>query len=283
MTTVAAITMTSTSDKPGNIAKAVDLVRRAAALGAEWIQLPEMFAYHGPYDQVYTMAEDEDGPLAQLLSGLAKDLGIVLIAGSSGERPEHIDLSRNGHRRVYNTCYVYGRDGSLLSKYRKTHLFNLNAADGKPSYCESDGYIPGDAPVSFTLDGWKLAHSICYDLRFPAFYDRLAATGGDPDVILVPSAFTQGTGQAHWELLLRARAVERQAYIYAANQVGQHGPGKESFGHSMVIDPWGDVLANTGAHEGIALAQLSRDRLKEVRGRLPALANRRPSLYTPCL
>lgn len=279
MITAAAITMTSTFDKPGNIAKAVQLVREAAARGADWVQLPEMFAFHGPYDQVYAMAEAEDGPLAQLMSSLARELKIVLIAGSCGERPEHLDRNPDGHRRVYNTCYVYGRDGALLSKYRKTHLFNLNADPGKTSYRESDGYIAGDQPVSFVVDGWRLAHSICYDLRFPAFYDLLAATGGDPDVILAPSAFTKGTGQAHWELLLRARAVERQAYVYAANQVGEHSPGKESFGHSMIVDPWGEVLANTGPREGIALAKLSHERLADIRKRLPALANRRPTLY----
>lgn len=279
MTIVAAVTMTSTSDKTRNIATAVRLIRAAAEQGADWVQIPEMFAFHGPYDKVHDMAETESGPLGQELSALARELGVVLIAGTCGERPAHDDLNEDGHRRVYNTCYVYGRDGKLLSKYRKTHLFNLKGEDGRPGYCESAGYIPGDEPVTVQIDGWRVAHSVCYDLRFAAFYDLLAAKGGDPDVILVPSAFTKGTGAAHWELLLRARAVERQAYVYAANQVGEHSPGKESYGHSMIVDPWGEVLANTGAREGIALARLSRERLAEVRSRLPALANRRPSLY----
>lgn len=283
MTTVAAITMTSTGDKAKNIDQAESLVRAAAKQGAQWIQLPEMFAFHGPYELVYAMAESDDGPLAQKLAGLARELGIVLIAGSVGERPEHAILNRDGHRKVYNTCYIYGRDGALIAKYRKTHLFNLVQADSSQSYCESDGYLAGDEPTTVTIDAWRVGLSICYDLRFPGFYDRIAALAGDPDVILVPSAFTKATGQAHWELLLRARAVERQAYVFAANQVGVHRPGKESFGHSMIIDPWGQILANTGASEGLALARLSRERLQEVRSRLPALANRRPALYKPGL
>lgn len=281
MTTVAAITMTSTSDKGQNIATAERLVRAAAKQGADWVQLPEMFAYHGPYDAVYAMAEDDGGPLAQKLAALARELGVVLIAGSVGERPEQVVTNADGHRKIYNTCYIYGRDGRLIAKYRKTHLFNLVQADKTASYCESDGYLAGDAPITISIDGWLVGLSICYDLRFPAFYDRLAANAGDPDVILVPSAFTKTTGEAHWELLLRARAVERQAYVYAANQVGMHRPGKESFGHSMIIDPWGEVLANTGAIEGIAIASLSRERLQSIRSRLPALANRRPALYKP--
>jgi predicted amidohydrolase len=281
---LAAICMTSTSDKARNVETAVRYVREAKALGADWVQLPEMFPFHGSYDKVYEMAELESGPVYQTLSGLAKELGIVLLAGTVGERPDLDRLddtvlySRAGHRRVFNTSYVFGRDGSQLAKYRKTHLFNLYDDHGLPKYCESDGYIPGDALVAVEIDGFKLGMSICYDLRFPHLYDKLEADG-PLDIIAVPSAFTKGTGLYHWELLLRARAVERQCYVYAANQTGQHGPGKESFGHSMVIDPWGTTVANTGIHPGVAMARISRAAIADTRAKLPALANRRPQLY----
>lgn len=287
--TVSAISMTTTADKARNVETAVALVREAAKAGADWVQLPEMFPFMGGYDKVYEMAESEGGPLYQRLAALARELGIVLIAGTVGERPDGEKIpawelvNAQGQKKVFNTCYVFGRKGELLAKYRKTHLFNLNGDDGRPRYCESDGFIPGDKPVTLTLDGFNVALSICYDLRFPELYTTLAAAGGFPDVILVPSAFTKATGQAHWELLLRARAVERQAFVFAANQVGVHGPGKESYGHSLVIDPWGTVLADSGAVPGIATARISRQILQETRARLPALANRRPALYGPAI
>lgn len=270
--TLGAVSMTTTDDKPRNVETALALVRQAANQGAEWVQLPEMFPFMGSYDKVYEMAETEGGPLCSALAGLARELKIVLIAGTVGER------SDTDRKKVFNTCYVFGRQGELLTKYRKTHLFNLNGDDGRPRYCESDGFIPGDKLVSVKIDGFQVGLSICYDLRFPELYTKLAA-GGFPDVILVPSAFTKGTGMAHWELLLRARAVERQAYVFAANQVGTHGPGKESWGHSVIVDPWGTVLADTGDQPGVAIAKISRQMLTETRARLPALANRRPALY----
>lgn len=284
MIKVAAICMTSTGDKERNIATALKYVKEAAQNGAEWVQLPEMLAYHGPYDKIYDMAELDGGPLFETMAATAREHKIVLISGTVGERPDRDNLpadvvkNKNGHRRVFNTAYVFGRDGSLITKYRKTHLFNLTDAANGANYCESDGYIAGDKAVTCTIDGWKVGLSICYDLRFPRFYDMLEAQGS-PEILLVPSAFTKGTGQAHWELLLRSRAVERQAYVFAANQTGTHSPGKESYGHSMVVDPWGKVLADTGDQPGIAYATISREALAEARGRLPALGNRRPELY----
>lgn len=281
---IAAICLNSTADKAKNIEGAVKAVREAAAQGADWVQLPEMFPYFGPYSQVYLQAELEGGELFQKLSSLAKELKIVLFGGTVGERAdkdqlsEKAVLSREGHKRVFNTLYVFGREGELLAKYRKTHLFNLYEDDGQPKYCESDGFLSGDKLVTLTIDGLKVALSICYDLRFPEFYNRLAK-GGAPDVIAVPSAFTKGTGRYHWELLLRARAVEWQSYVFAANQVGEHAPGKESFGHAMIIDPWGTTLANTGEKPGVALASISKESLREIRAKLPALVNRRPELY----
>jgi predicted amidohydrolase len=281
---VAVVCMTSIADKARNVAAAVKFVRDAAAQGADWVQLPEMYPFHGPYGLAYEMAELEGGPLYRTMAALAKELGIVLFAGTVGERADHDKLpdsvlkNRDGHKRVFNTAYVFGRDGGLLAKYRKTHLFNLYDAKGLPKYCESDGFLAGDKPVTLTVDGYRVGLSICYDLRFPEFYTKLAEAGA-PDFIAVPSAFTKGTGRYHWELLLRARAVERQAYVFAANQTGEHGPGKESFGHAMIIDPWGTTLANTGEHPGVAIAEVTRAGLAEIRAKLPALSNRRPELY----
>jgi deaminated glutathione amidase len=280
----AVVAMNTTADKARNIDTAVTMVRTAARQGADWVQLPEMFPFLGSYDQVYQMAELEGGALFQTLSALARELNIVLFAGSVGERPDYDGLPKyltqnaQGQRRVYNTSYVFGRDGKLLAKYRKIHLFNLNGEDGLPRYCESDGYLAGDQPVAVEIDGLKVGLSICYDLRFTQLYTALGE-GRPLDVIAVPAAFTLGTGRAHWELLLRARAVENLAYVFAANQTGVHGPGKESYGHSLVIDPWGTLLTDTGEFPGIGYATISPAVLNEVRGRLPALSNRRTDVY----
>ncbi len=276
--TLAAVCMNSQSNKSRNIEAALRLVRDAAKAGADWVLLPEIFHFFGPYKDLYDQAEAEGTPLLQQLSSLAKELKIVLFAGTIGERPQETVLNDQGERRVYNTMYVFGRDGALLTKYRKTHLFNLRAPDGKKLYCEEDGFLFGAQPVVATIDGFRVGLSICYDIRFGEYYQRLARDGA-LDVIVCPAAFTLKTGMDHWELLLRARAVEQQAFVFAANQYGVHAPEKESYGHSMVIDPWGTVLADTGATEGIAVARMSRRRIEEVRARLPALQNRRPDVY----
>ncbi len=282
--TLATICMTSGEDKEQNIRTAEKWIRAAAAKGADWILLPEVFNYIGPYENLYANAEEEGGPLVKRLAGLAKELKIVLFAGSMGERPKSDEKvreerkGRTGFDRVFNTSYVFGREGQTLAKYRKIHPFNLLNDDGAPLYCESDGFLSGDNLVTFEVDGYKVGLTICYDLRFPELYESLR-TGGALDVILLPSAFTTQTGMDHWELLIRARAVEQQAYMFTANQVGDHGRGKSSYGHSMIVDPWGYVLANTGAVQGVALAEISHERIKSVRARLPALKNRRPEVY----
>ncbi len=281
---VASISMTSTEDKPKNVQMALDKVRQAAAEGADWIVLPEVFAYHGGYEQIYQNGESEDGPLLTQLRQLAKELAVILFAGSLGERPlageisEADLLGRTGCKRVFNTCFVFGRQGELLCKYRKVHLFNLLGPNGEPLYCESDGFLAGDQLVSLDIDGWRVGLAICYDLRFPSFFESLARQHA-LDCIVIPSAFTLQTGMDHWELLLRARAVEQQCYVLASNQVGEHGRGRSSYGHSMIIDPWGYVIANTGGLDGSALSVITQARIKTVRARLPALKNRRNELY----
>lgn len=279
---LATVCMTSGADKEKNIAHAIQWVRAAAAQGADWILLPEVFTYIGPYEGIYQNGEDDNGTLVQTLSKLAKELSIVLFAGSFGERPSSSEAvaleGRTGHKRVYNTSYVFGREGQKIAKYRKTHPFNLMDAQGQPLYCESDGFLSGDSLVTLEVEGYNVGLAICYDLRFPRLFERLARDK-PLDVILLPSAFTTQTGMDHWEVLIRARAIEQQAYVYASNQVGESSPGKSCYGHSMIVDPWGYVLANTGGTEGIAMAEMSLERIAAVRARLPALSNRRPEVY----
>ncbi len=281
---LAAICMNSTNDKKRNIETALRYVRDAAKKGANWILLPEVFAYHGPYDKIYEMAESESGPLNESFSKLARELGVCIFAGTVGERPEEGELNpsevknRDGHKRVFNTAYIFDRTGKRVGKYRKTHLFNLYDEKKQPLYCESDGFIPGKQLSTFELDGFKVGMAICYDIRFPGFFSNLVRESSI-DILVVPSAFTFKTGQDHWELLLRARAIECQCYVFAANQTGTHSPGKISYGHSMIIDPWGEVLANTGNDEGIAMTTASHEKIAQIRSRLPALENRRPELY----
>ena len=267
------VSTTATADKTSNIQQAFDLADEAVQAGADWVSLPEMFSFHGSYDSLWANAEFQDGPLNQRLAEFARKNRVVLFAGSVAERPEG---STNG--KVYNTQYVFGRGGELIAKYRKTHLFNLMDAGGQKLYCESDGYLPGAQIVTCVVDGWRVGLATCYDLRFPAFFGKLTSQG-PLDALMIPAAFTFQTGAYHWELLLRARAVENLCYVIAANQVGQHSPGKQSYGHGMVVDPWGSVVANTGSTKGIAIAQVKKSQINHCRSLLPALDNRRSDLY----
>ncbi len=281
---LASVCMNSTDDKQRNIEEAFKWITQAAERGADWVLLPEVFAFHGSYEHIYNKGESLKGELLQRLSETARQFKICLFAGSFGEQPGEDEFSeeklkgRLGHKRVFNSTFVFDRQGQQVARYRKTHLFNLFGEKGQPLYCESDGFLAGDKLVSFELEGFRVGMAICYDLRFPAFFEKLASAKA-LDVIVLPSAFTMQTGMDHWELLLRARAVEQQSYVFASNQVGNHGGSKNSYGHSMIVDPWGYVLANTGGVGGLALAEISRQRISEVRERLPALANRRPELY----
>jgi deaminated glutathione amidase len=276
--TLATICMNSTPNKEENIAKAFSLLEKAVAAGADWILLPETWVFFGPYSDLYDNAESDNSPLIQKLGAFARQHKIVLFAGSMGEKPEVESRNANGDRRVYNTTYVFGRDGKTLCKYRKTHLFNLISESGKPLYCESDGNIPGNEVKTLDVDGFRVALSICYDLRFTEFYLTMAKER-PLDVILVPSAFTLQTGMDHWEVLLRARAIEHQSYVFSSNQTGNHYADKHSYGHSMIVDPWGYKLADTGSAPGVAISTMSRERLTQVRAKVPALANKRTELY----
>lgn len=272
---VAAISMTSTANFSENMDKAEELVHQAVRLGAKWVQLPENFSFIGPYDQLAINAIDEGDKAFFRLSEWAKTLKIWLFSGSVAETADGI---KKVGQKVFNTARVFDPLGNLRASYRKVHLFNLKDSLGNAIYCESDGMLQGDKFISLEVDGLNVGVGICYDLRFPEQF--LCLGRKKPlDLIALPSAFTMQTGMDHWELLLRARAVENQCYVYAANQVGTHGPGKTSYGHSMVVDPWGIKIADSGPGEGIALGILDRELILASRNKLPALSNKRLDLY----
>ncbi len=280
---LASLSFCSGNDKTANIQRAQKLIIAAAEQGADWILLPEIFSFHGSYEHLYINAEFEGGPTFQILANLASHHRVCIFAGTMGERPEESlpvakRFNSQGQRRVYNTMYVFNREGKLAGKYRKTHLFSLLGHDATHTYCEPDGYIPGDTRTVITLEDWTVGLSVCYDLRFPEFFCAMGRS--QPlDMIVLPAAFTYHTGKSHWELLLKARAVENQCFVFASNQCGEHRPGRKSWGHSMIIDPWGQKLASTGESSGIAFAEINKSDMNTIRSKLPALDNRRPELY----
>jgi deaminated glutathione amidase len=266
---VAAVQLNTTADQAANLAVADRLARAAAADGARLIVLPEKWTAIGSDEQLRAAAEPLDGPSIGWARALARELGIDLVAGSILERLE-------GHERLANTSVHVDRSGELRATYRKLHMFDVEV-DGR-TYRESELEEPGDEIVtSETADGIELGLSICYDLRFPELYRILAVRGAR--VFTVPAAFTLATTRDHWETLLRARAIENQAFVIAANQVGAHPAGQHSGGRSMIVDPWGLVLAQAQDSEGYIVADLDLGRQEEIRRRLPALANRRPEVY----
>jgi len=260
---VALVQMTS-SDRPDeNLARAGELIRRAAEKEPDLVALPENFLYLRAEGDPPAFSEDaEMGEHVGILRSLARELGIWILAGSIPERIE-------GSDRVYNTCLLLGRRGDLHATYRKIHLFDVTLPDGV-ELRESRHVAPGADPVTADTDLCRVGLSICYDLRFPELYRRLARAGAE--VIFVPSAFTAQTGRDHWHVLLRARAVENQVYIVAPAQIGRHSSRRQSYGHSLVVDPWGAVIAEAPDEEGaIVTADLDLQRLREIRRKLPCL------------
>ena len=269
---IAAIQMVSTPDVARNLAAMQRLVAEAAASGAGLVAVPEYFCLMGQRDSdKLDCAEPEGhGPIQQALSEAARRAGVWLVGGTL---PMAIDGRSD---RVRNTCQVFAPDGAAVARYDKIHLFAFD--NGREQYDEGRVLEAGSEPVSFQAGAHRVGLSICYDLRFPELYRRLAADDGSGlpcDLMCVPAAFTYTTGQKHWELLLRARAVENQCYVLAPAQGGRHENGRRTWGHSMVIDPWGEVLAEVAEGEGVALAELDGERLAEVRRQLPALRHRR--------
>lgn len=266
---VAAVQLVSGTDRDANLARAEHWIAQAAQAGAQFVALPEYFCLMGQRDDdKLGIAEAFAGsapdaaqhPIQHRLQAAARRHGVWLLGGT---------LPLLAGPKVSNTSLVYAPDGSLAARYDKIHLFAYD--NGRESYDEGRVQQAGSTPTRFELDGWPVALSVCYDLRFPELYRALA-----PSLLCVPSAFTHTTGQAHWELLLRARAVENLSYVIAPAQGGLHANGRRTWGHTMVIDPWGQVLAEVANDgEGMALATLEPARLAQLRGQLPALAHRR--------
>jgi deaminated glutathione amidase len=265
----AAVQLNSNQDTGRNLATADRLVRQAAALGAELVVLPEKWSVLGTPEQMLAGAQPLDGECITWARAAARELGIDLVAGSIVERVA-------GAAKTSNTSVHIGPDGEIRAVYRKLHMFDVDV-DGV-SYRESENEQAGDEVVLSALQGAvRLGMSICYDLRFPELYRILAVRGAE--VIAVPSAFTLATTRDHWELLLRARAVENQGFFVAANQIGPHPPGHRSGGRSLIVDPWGLVLATAPDTETAIVADLDFNLLAEVRRRIPALAPRRHDVY----
>jgi deaminated glutathione amidase len=264
---VAAIQMVAGSDLDANLKQASVLLRQAALLGAELAALPEYFCLIGAKD-TDKLAISEllgDGKIQQFLAQTARELNLWIVGGT-------LPLATNDPAHVRNSVLVYSPAGELVTRYDKIHLFRFD--NGRESYDESHVLERGNSPVIFDLpakDGhtWRIGLSVCYDMRFPELYRSQVV-----DAWLVPSAFTYTTGQAHWEVLLRARAIENLAYVIAPAQGGTHPTGRRTWGHSMVIEPWGQVLSLLAEGEGVVTADLDASHLKRVRSQLPALQHR---------
>ena len=261
----AAVQMLAGDDKGANLAEAERWIRAAAAQGARVVALPEVFIWRGVKKQERENAEAVPGPTSEFLSRLARELGIYLLGGSILEEIA-------GSPKAYNTSLLFDPSGKLLASYRKIHLFDVDLANGV-SARESDTRAFGDGIAVATTELCEMGLSVCYDLRFPELYRALVAKGAQ--LIFVPSAFTAYTGQAHWETLLRARAIENQVYVIAPDQFGKSAKSFETHGHSMIVDPWGKILGELSDGPGIVMAEIDLDYLAKVRAELPALDHRK--------
>jgi len=271
---VAAVQMTSTGDVEENLERCRELVREAASSGAQLIGLPENFAYLGA-DQDHKAAIAEAlpsspgtttsaGPILTAMSQLARTSGAWLLLGGFPER--------GAGSRIRNSALLLNPDGDVTALYRKVHLFDVDVPGGR-SFRESETVEPGGEPVVASTPWGELGLTVCYDLRFPELYRELATRGAR--LIAVPSAFTMETGKDHWHVLLRARAIENQVFVFAPAQFGSHGGNRRSYGHALIVDPWGAVIAECGDHEGFALARIDLDYQERIRATFPALTHRR--------
>ncbi len=270
---VAAVQMTSTGDREQNLKKAEDWIEEAVQNEANLIAFPEHFSYLTMDDKPIPFTESTHGELVSSFCSLAQKFNIHILLGSFAEKI-------NGSSKSYNTSVFIESTGKVLGCYRKIHLFDYKQKSGKV-YHESRLIESGDRPVILNTNFGKAGLSICYDLRFPELFRQLALRGAR--VIFLPSAFTRNTGKDHWEILLRARAIENQCFIVAPNQWGFHSDGRESYGNSMIVGPWGGILARAGDKEEVIYANLDFDHLDEVRSKLPALRHIQESLFPESL
>ena len=266
---VAAIQMNASDNKQANIEKALALIDQAAATGARLVALPEVWTFLGPQEANRENAEPIPGPLTEQLAERARALDVYLHAGSFYEiRPDE--------PKVLNTTVVFNPDGEIVAKYSKIHMFDVGL-DGVARFEESATVKPGDELVTFDLDGITVGLAICYDVRFPEIFRILTLRGAD--VIMLPAAFTMTTGKDHWELLIRARAVENQVYMVAPGQYGADYAGNWTYGRSTIVDPWGVVLAVAPDTDTVISATIDRELQERIRRQIPSVANRMPDRY----
>lgn len=273
MSLVACIQLNGSSDVARNLSRTEALVRQAARAGAVLVATPEATTFLGPHEQKIALAEPVDGPTHRRLASLAAELGIHLLIGSVAERHPDPELAQT---RSFNTSLLFGPEGELLASYRKIHLFDVDlASQGGVRFAESDRTAAGEEIVVAETPLGRMGLSICFDLRFPELYARQVEKGAT--ILAIPSAFTERTGRDHWHVLLRARAIEAQCYLLAPAQWGPHDDGglRRSYGHALIVDPWGTVLAECGDGEGYCLAELDPARVAEVRAAIPMRSNRR--------
>lgn len=274
MPLAAVLQLNGSSDISRNMATTERFVREAAAAGARFVATPEATTYLGPHREKVQLAESIDGPTHQRLGQLARELKIGLLIGSVAERGP--DEGPEGPTRSYNTSLLFGPDGRRVATYRKMHLFDVDlASSGGVTFLESERTIAGDDIVVADTPIGRMGLSICYDLRFPEMYRRMVDQGAT--CLAVPAAFTLMTGKDHWEVLLRARAIESQAWVFAPAQWGPHDDGglRRSYGHACIIDPWGKVVAACGEGEGWCIANIDVERVNTVRRQMPVQIHRR--------
>ena len=261
----AVIQMTTSSDKAANLEKAERMIRLAAARGAQLVGLPETFNWRGKRSDEPAAAESLEGETLTVMARLARELEIHVLAGSI---TEHVP----GESRRYNTSVLFGSDGARLAVYRKIHLFDIDLP-GRVTVKESDAKLPGSEVVTAATTLGTVGLTVCYDVRFPELYRRLVYA--EATILTIPSAFTFPTGEAHWEVLMRARAIENQSYVLAPAQFGANVHGFSDYGNSMIVDPWGRVLARASDQEGVLIAPMDMDYLARVRRELPSLTHAR--------
>jgi deaminated glutathione amidase len=264
---VAVAQMTSTANKDSNLNKSEHLIKNAAKLGVKFLSLPENFAFLG--DDAVKAAEDIDGESIPRLKKCAKKYGIWLSLGGFQEKIPGLK------DKIYNSHIIINDHGEVVAKYHKIHLFSANISDN--IYDETSSVLPGDKAICLITPFFTLGLSICYDIRFSSLYSILRDNGAE--VLLVPAAFTEVTGKSHWEVLLRARAIETQCYVMAAAQIGNHNGNRKTHGHAMIVDPWGCVVAQCGEASDLAMAEIDMAFLNNVRTKMPVWEHRRTFYY----
>jgi len=266
---IAAAQFNPRDDKAANIDRALSLIDQAAISGARLVMLPEVWTFMGDQSLLAEHADPIPGDLTMRLADRARRHGIYVHSGTFYEKIE-------GDTRVANTAVVFNPDGDIVAKYRKMHLFDI-ALNADLTFQESASVVPGEEIVTFDIDGVTIGLATCYDLRFPELFRILTLMGAE--VILLPAAFTLMTGKDHWEVLIRARAIENQIYMVTCNQFGQWAPGKANYGRSMIVDPWGTVLATAPDMESVITAVIDREHVAKIRRQIPSVTNRQPDFY----